>query len=146
MACIRAWMSSKFGQIRPGTTELAALEHLKIDVAPFFLDSQLWLYLGYSQVSVYMTIGPLVVDFRWPTASDIRISRQFSKKLFLHYLFVYLRWPTAYDIRKSRLLFPDTVLTLHFCLSPMANIEAAFPDTVLTLPFCLPPIANNLRH
>ena len=27
-------MSSKFGQIRSGTTELAALEHLKIDVAP----------------------------------------------------------------------------------------------------------------
>ena len=32
MAYIRAWMSSKFGQIR---SELAALEHLKIDVAPF---------------------------------------------------------------------------------------------------------------
>ena len=28
-------MSSKFGQIRSGTTGLAALEHLKIDVAPF---------------------------------------------------------------------------------------------------------------
>ena len=27
-------MSSKFGQIRSGITELAALEHLKIDVAP----------------------------------------------------------------------------------------------------------------
>ena len=32
---IRAWMASKFGKIRSGTTELAALEHLKIDVAPF---------------------------------------------------------------------------------------------------------------
>ena len=32
---MRAWMSSKFSQIRSGTTELAALEHLKIDVAPF---------------------------------------------------------------------------------------------------------------
>ena len=27
-------MGSKFGQIRSGTTELAALEHLKIDVCP----------------------------------------------------------------------------------------------------------------
>ena len=27
-------MTSKFGQIRSGTTELAALEHLKINVAP----------------------------------------------------------------------------------------------------------------
>ena len=35
MKYIRAWISSKFGQIRSGTTELAALEHLKIDVAPF---------------------------------------------------------------------------------------------------------------
>ena len=26
MTCMRAWMSSKFGQIRPRTTELAALE------------------------------------------------------------------------------------------------------------------------
>ena len=32
---IRAWMSLKFGQIRSDTTGLAALEHLKIDVAPF---------------------------------------------------------------------------------------------------------------
>ena len=34
MTYIRAWMSSKFGKIRSGATELAALEHLKIDVAP----------------------------------------------------------------------------------------------------------------
>ena len=27
--CMRAWMISKFGQIRPQTTELAALEHMK---------------------------------------------------------------------------------------------------------------------
>ena len=26
MTCMRAWMSSKFGRIRPRTTELAALE------------------------------------------------------------------------------------------------------------------------
>ena len=26
---IKAWMGSKFGQIRPATEELAALEHLK---------------------------------------------------------------------------------------------------------------------
>ena len=31
----RAWMSSKFGQIRLGTTELAALEHLKNRCSPF---------------------------------------------------------------------------------------------------------------
>ena len=59
MTYIRAWMSSKFGQIRSGTTELAALEHLKIDVAPFFV-SQLCLYFGNSQVSIYRTISPLV--------------------------------------------------------------------------------------
>ena len=35
MTNIRAWMSSKFDQILSGTSELAALEHLKIDVAPF---------------------------------------------------------------------------------------------------------------
>ena len=35
MTFIRAWISSKFGQIPSGTAELAALEHLKIDVAPF---------------------------------------------------------------------------------------------------------------
>ena len=36
MTHIRAWMSLKFGQIRSGTTELAALEHLKNGcVAPF---------------------------------------------------------------------------------------------------------------
>ena len=29
MTYIRAWMSSEFAQIGPGTTELAALEHLK---------------------------------------------------------------------------------------------------------------------
>ena len=29
MICMRAWMSSKFGQIRPRTTELAALERMK---------------------------------------------------------------------------------------------------------------------
>ena len=35
MTYIGAWMSSKFGHIRSGTTDLAALEHLKIGVAPF---------------------------------------------------------------------------------------------------------------
>ena len=35
MTYIRAWMSSKFCQIQLGTTEYAAPEHLKIDVAPF---------------------------------------------------------------------------------------------------------------
>ena len=29
MTCMKAWMSSKFGRIRPWTTELAALERLK---------------------------------------------------------------------------------------------------------------------
>ena len=53
-------MSSKFGQSRSGTRELAALEHLKINVA-LFLVSQLCLYLGSSQVSIYRTIGPLVL-------------------------------------------------------------------------------------
>ena len=35
MTYIRVRMGSKFGQIRSGTTELAALEHLKINDAPF---------------------------------------------------------------------------------------------------------------
>ena len=52
MTYIRAWMSSKFGQIQSGTTEFAALEHLKNQCCPLFLVSQLWLYLGKSQVSV----------------------------------------------------------------------------------------------
>ena len=50
-------MTSKFGQIRSGTTELAALEHQKKSMLPLFLVSQLWLYLGNSQASVYRTIG-----------------------------------------------------------------------------------------
>ena len=36
MSYIRAWMSLKLGQIPPRTTELAALERLKLDVATFF--------------------------------------------------------------------------------------------------------------
>ena len=35
MTYIRAWMSLKFGQIRPRTTELAALKRPKIDVSIF---------------------------------------------------------------------------------------------------------------
>ena len=62
MTYIRAWMSLKFGKIRSGTTELAALEHLKKIDVPLFLVSQLWLYLGNSQVSLYRTIGPLVLN------------------------------------------------------------------------------------
>ena len=57
----RAWMSSKFGQIRSETTELAALEHLK-SMLPLFLVSQLCLSLGDSKVSVYRTIDPLVLS------------------------------------------------------------------------------------
>ena len=62
MTYIRAWMSLKFGQIRSGTTELAALEHQKNRMLLLFLVSQLCLYLGNSQVSIYRTIGPLVMD------------------------------------------------------------------------------------
>ena len=29
MTCMRAWMSLKFGRVRPRTTELAALERMK---------------------------------------------------------------------------------------------------------------------
>ena len=36
MTYIRAWMSSKFSHIRSGTTELAALKHLKNHCCPFF--------------------------------------------------------------------------------------------------------------
>ena len=44
---IRAWMSLKFGQIRPWTTELSALKRLKKMMFPFLLA----LYNG-SQVSI----------------------------------------------------------------------------------------------
>ena len=37
MTYIRAWVSSKSGLIRPGTTELAALEHQKKLMLPLFL-------------------------------------------------------------------------------------------------------------
>ena len=46
MTYIRAWMSLKFGQIPPRTTELAALKRLKL-MFPFFVA----LYNG-SQVSI----------------------------------------------------------------------------------------------
>ena len=46
MTYIRAWMSLKFGQIQPRTTELAALKRLKL-MFPFFLA----FYNG-SQVSI----------------------------------------------------------------------------------------------
>ena len=58
MTYIRAWMSSKFGQIRSGTKKLAALERLKNRCCPFF--SFTVVVVGNSQVSVYRTIGPLV--------------------------------------------------------------------------------------
>ena len=54
-------MSSKFGQIQSGTTKLAALEGLK-NRCLLVLVSQLWLYLGNSQVSIYRTIGPQSLD------------------------------------------------------------------------------------
>ena len=34
---VRAWMSLKFGQIRPRTTELAVLERLKTDLVAIYL-------------------------------------------------------------------------------------------------------------
>ena len=48
-------------EIRPDPirNHRVALEHLKINVAPILV-SQLWLYMGNSQVSVYKSIGPLV--------------------------------------------------------------------------------------
>ena len=53
-------MSSKFGQIRSGTTELAALEHLKIDVAPFFSFHG----CGYTfEIVRWAFTGPLVLWF-----------------------------------------------------------------------------------
>ena len=47
--CIKAWMSSNFGQIPLLTLELAALERLKIDVATFFsvaIDKIYFKFLG----------------------------------------------------------------------------------------------------
>ena len=53
-------MSSKFGQIQSGTTELADLEHLKYRCCPFSRFTVV-VIPEKSQVSVYRTIGPLVV-------------------------------------------------------------------------------------
>ena len=71
----------EFGQILSGTTELAALEHLKKSMLPLFLVSQLWLYLGNSQVSVYRTIGPLVFAY-----AKKRFSRDAAYILYSQYL------------------------------------------------------------
>ena len=90
MTYIRAWMSSKFGQIRSGTTELAALEHLKKSKFPLFLVSQLWLYmyLGNSRVSIYRTIGlPVkwyslhVIISHWPGCLPCQYMSRFLRKL-----------------------------------------------------------------
>ena len=79
-------MSSKFGQIQSGTTELAALEHLKKLMLPLFLVSQLWLYLGNSQVSIYRTTGPLVSEKRKKKKQHITINftYQVTPNLHLH--------------------------------------------------------------
>ena len=61
MTCMRAWMSSKFGWIRPRTTELAAFECMKKshrlimgknDVIKF---SPLFLFGSFSYLQVMMT-------------------------------------------------------------------------------------------
>ena len=89
MAYIRAWMSSKFGQFRSGTIELAALEHLKNRFCPFLV-SQLWFYLGNSQVSIYRTIGPLVYSSHEHFLTDVTSELQLidvphqEKICFLH--------------------------------------------------------------
>ena len=70
-------MSSKFGQIRSGTTEFA-----KKSMLPLFLVSQLWLYLGNSQLSVYRTIGPLVLLNYVPLKNqDEILSESISKSI-----------------------------------------------------------------
>ena len=60
MTCMRAWMSSKFGRIRPRTTELAALERMKkipltyngendvITFSPLFIPPQTVFVGGYT--------------------------------------------------------------------------------------------------
>ena len=65
MTYIRAWMNSKFGQIRSRTTELAALEHLKNRCCPFSCFTVV-VIPEKSQVSAYRTIGPLVCSFFFP--------------------------------------------------------------------------------
>ena len=52
MKYINAWISSKFGHIRPRTTELPALERLKLDVSTF---SRLFLIRSFSYLQVMMT-------------------------------------------------------------------------------------------
>ena len=48
MICIRAGRSSKFGQIRPWTADLAALEHLK--KFPFTYNRTKWCFHFFSAV------------------------------------------------------------------------------------------------
>ena len=55
---MRAWMSSKFSQILSGTTELAALEHLKNWCCPFFSFHS----CGYTwEIVRWAFTGPLVL-------------------------------------------------------------------------------------
>ena len=57
---MRAWMSSKFSQIWSGTTELAALEHLKNRCCPFFSFHS----CGYTwEIVRWAFTGPLVLWF-----------------------------------------------------------------------------------
>ena len=49
MTYIRAWMNLKFRKIRPWTTELAALEHIKKSMLPLFcsyLSDPFQIYVG----------------------------------------------------------------------------------------------------
>ena len=60
---MRAWMSSKFSQIWSGTTELAALEHLKNWCCPFFSFHS----CGYTwEIVRWAFTGPLVLWFGPP--------------------------------------------------------------------------------
>ena len=56
-------MSSKYARSDQGPQSKILLS-IKKSMLPLFLVSQLWLYLGNSQVSVYRTIVPLVKMFR----------------------------------------------------------------------------------
>ena len=71
-------MTSKFGKIRSGTTELAALEHLKIDVAPFSLYT----------VSPWKKSGERLQD-HWSSGLSFALKQEVHSS---HELFVLAKW------------------------------------------------------
>ena len=71
-------MASKFGKIRSGTTEIAALEHLKIDLAPF----------SRFTVSPWKKSGECLQD-HWSSDLSFALKQEVHSS---HELFVFAKW------------------------------------------------------